>query len=163
MSTCRPRKTAMKLARILEGDVRPVSDLLTMLERGEAFAEICIFPKGGDFPRANVSFHRGYGYVLQCFEHERSVGDFLVSGEVSAAPVVPIELGGQALERWPRELFVSETLVFEALERFCDSAKEKNTLRWIGNEEFARATIWEGREERDAWERSRGIDDKSDA
>lgn len=74
-----------------------------------------------------------------------------------SAPSVEINLGGQALERWPRELFVSEDLATVALEHFLDYGELKSSLCWVGTGEFPRETIWEGREEREAWERnSRG-------
>jgi len=71
-----------------------------------------------------------------------------------SAPSVEINLGGQALERWPRELFVSEDLATEALDHFLDHGELKPSLFWISTGQFPREIIWEGREEREAWERA---------
>ena len=57
------------------------------------------------------------------------------------------------MERWPRELFASEDLAAEALEHFLDHGELKPLLFWVGTGQFPRQTIWEGREQRDAWER----------
>jgi hypothetical protein len=51
-------------------------------------------------------------------------------------------------------LFVSEDLAIEALEHFLDHGELKPLLFWIGTGQFPRETIWEGCEEREAWERT---------
>lgn len=71
-----------------------------------------------------------------------------------SAPCVEINLAGQVLERWPRELFVSEDLTKEALEYFIDRGELKPSLCWVGTGEFPRETIWKGREEREVRERN---------
>jgi hypothetical protein len=58
---------------------------------------------GADFPRAEVSFHAEDGFVLQVYENAHSLSDFLAESERLSAPRVEIELGGQAVERWPPE------------------------------------------------------------
>ena len=108
----------------------------------------------GEFPRVRISWHDSSGFVVHCFEDERSLGQFLVNGRDFSLPSVEINLGGQALERWPCELFVSEALASEALEYFLDHAALNPLLSWTGTGDFPRETIWEGREEREAWERT---------
>ncbi len=155
--------SALTGSGLIEGPVPPIPKLLDMLKRREALTEICVYPKIDDFPRANLSLHRTEGYVVQCFEDATSWGDFLVSDDVTSAPSVEIELGGLALERWPPELFVGESLALEALEYFVDSGKERDTLRWVRIDRFPREILWEGRKQRDAWERSRNTRAESDA
>lgn len=65
-----------------------------------------------------------------------------MEGGKLSAPAVEIELGGQALERWPAEMFVSERTAEEALQFFLASGTEKPTppgfgsissrVRWCG-------------------------------
>jgi hypothetical protein len=65
-----------------------------------------------------------------------------------------VELGGQALERWPRELFVSMALATQALDHFLNFGKQDLALEWVRIDAFPRETIWEDREGREAWERA---------
>jgi hypothetical protein len=72
--------------------------------RVDAWHEGSLHPENGaDFPRAEVSFHPGHGFVLQLYEDANSLSDFLAASERLSAPRVEIELGGQAVERWPPE------------------------------------------------------------
>jgi hypothetical protein len=98
--------------------------------------------------------HEGGGFVLQCYEHGESWSDFLVTSRQFSTPSVEVELGGQALERWPRELFVTAEPATRALNCFLDHGKQDPTLEWIRIDGFPRETLWEGRERRSAWERA---------
>lgn len=145
---------------LIDGELaeRPVpraSELITMLNSGKVRLEACIYPKTDQFPRATIDWHKGYGFVFHCFEDDRSRGYFLVSSEVKASPQVEIVLGGQVMERWPPELFVPESLVFEALEFFLESGQLKPNLQWVRTDQFERECVWEGRKGREAWEASR--------
>lgn len=53
-----------------------------------------------------------------------------------SAPSVEINLGGQALERWPRELFVSEDLATVALEHFLDYGELNRRFAGLAPESF---------------------------
>jgi hypothetical protein len=77
----------------------------------------------------------------------------VTSGQFST-PSVQVELGGQALERWPRELFVSAEYASHALNHFLDHGKQESALEWVRIDRFPRETLWEGREQRLAWERA---------
>jgi hypothetical protein len=131
-----------------EQDVPASAELLAMLTNQEPWEETCICPAGSDFPRAIVSFHHGHGFVLQCSEDENSWSEFLVVGETLSVPSVEIELGGQALERWPSELFVPEHLVKAALDYFLNTGRQNPSLRWVRIDRFPRETVWEGCEGR---------------
>ena len=124
--------------RLVETSPPPVSELLTMLRDGQLWGDVCIYPSVGQFPRANVSFHEGHGFVIQCYEDEGSWSDFLVSTTMMSSPCVATQLGGQGVERWPPELFVSEPMAAEALEYFLDNGKETGSLHWVRIDEFAR-------------------------
>jgi hypothetical protein len=133
--------------------VVPASEVLSRVRAAAPWDEASIHPPNRDFPRAHVSWHQAAGFNVHCFEDDLSSGQFLVSGLDFSAPSVEINLGGQALERWPRELFVAEDLASEALEHLLDRGELKALLCWVGTGQFPRETIWEGREEREAWER----------
>lgn len=136
-----------------ERDVPASAEFLAMLTNRKPWEETSIYPDGSDFPRVIVSFHHGHGFVLQCYEDETSWGAFLVVGEAFSVPSVEIELGGQALERWPSELFVPEHLVKAALDYFLDTGRQNRSLRWVRIDRFPRDIVWEGREGREAWEK----------
>jgi hypothetical protein len=134
--------------------VPSASEVLARVRSVSPWDEASICPTQSDFPRVHISWHDSEGFNVHCFENEQSLGHFLVNGREFSAPRIEINLGGQALERWPRELFVSEVLATEALEYFLDYAKPKPSLSWTGTGAFPRETIWEGHEEREAWERT---------
>ena len=101
-----------------------------------------------------MTWHDGEGFVVHCFENEQSLGQFLVNSRDFSAPTIEINLGGQVLEPWPLELFVSEALAAESLGYFLEYGKRKPALYWTGTGKFPRETIWEDREERETWERT---------
>jgi hypothetical protein len=68
--------------------------------------------------------------------------------------MVEINLGGQALERWPQELFVPESIARQAVEYFVSAGKQDPVLHWIRIDAFPREIIWEDRAGREAWERN---------
>ena len=134
--------------------VPPTGELFTRLRSAASWDEASIHPPESDFPRVHMSWHPAAGFNVHCFETEQSLGQFLVTGPAFSLPKIEINLGGQALERWPRELFISQDLATEALEYFLDHGELKPSLCWVGTGQFPRETIWEGREEREAWERN---------
>ncbi len=134
--------------------VPSASKVLARVRSVAPWDEASIYPARSDFPRVHISWHDSEGFNVHCFENKQSLGRFLVSGREFSPPGIEINLGGQVLERWPRELFVSEAFAAEALEYFLDYAKLKPSLAWTETGDFPRETIWEGREERAVWERS---------
>lgn len=130
------------------------SEVLGRVRSAARWDEATIRPEQTNFPRMHISWHSGAGFNVHCFEDEVSLGNFLVKGLNFSPPSVEINLSGQALERWPCELFVAEAHAMEALEYFLDNAKPNPALCWTGTGDFPRETLWEGHEQRDAWERS---------
>ena len=133
--------------------VPPPSEVLSRLRSAAVWDEASIRRADSDFPRVHISWRECAGFYLQCFENDVSSGEFLVTRIEFSNPCVEINLGGQTLERWPRELFVSEDLATETLEHFLNYGEVKPLLCWVDTGHFPRETIWEGREEREAWER----------
>ena len=131
-----------------------LDEILREIERGEAW-ELAVHPidKFPQFPRMNIDWHRGFGFVVMAFEDEKSIGFYPILGTRCGKPEVPVELGGQALEKWPSELFVSRQMAAQALRTFLNSARQDPAFVWVANDAFDREVIWEDRAGRIAWER----------
>jgi hypothetical protein len=125
--------------------------LLDVAQRSAAWDEVTIVADADEYPRANLSWHQGHGFVLQCFEDAESWGYLLAESPLFSALEVDIVLGGQVQERWPRELFVSPDLAREAPDFFLQTGTQKTTLHWVGMGAILRETMWKGREGREAW------------
>src|SRR5438128_167317 len=87
--------------------ITSVPQLLADVQSRPVWDGASISPMSVAYPRVHLDWHESNGFVLQCYENEESWSDFLVMSRQFSTPSVEIELGGQALERWPRELFVS--------------------------------------------------------
>jgi hypothetical protein len=131
-----------------------VSEILARLRSGPVWDVASIAPADSQFPLLHVEWHEGHGFVIQCYEDEHAWSNFLLAGPGCGPPTVEIILGGQALEQWPSELFVPETLARRALDCFLTTGKQDAALHWVRIDAFPRKTIWESREGREAWERA---------
>jgi hypothetical protein len=132
-----------------------VSEILARLRSGPVWDGASIAPADGQFPLLRVEWHEGHGFVIQCYEDEQAWSDFLTIGVPCGPPTIEINLGGQALERWPSELFVPEQLAVQALDYFIATGKQDPALHWVRIDAFHRETLWESREGREAWERAK--------
>ena len=131
-----------------------VSELLTGVQSRPVWDGASISPADAQFPLVHLDWHEGHGFVLQCYEDEESWSYFLVASRHFSMPSIEVELGGQALERWPHELFASAERAAQALDHFLESGKQDPALEWIRIDGFPREILWEGREGREAWERA---------
>lgn len=131
-----------------------VPEILTQVQSRPVWDGASISPEDAQFPLVHVDWHEGHGFVLQCYEDEESWSDFLVTSQHFSPPSIEVELGGQALERWPRELFVSAECASQALNHFLESGKQDPTLDWVRIDAFPRETVWDDRAGREAWERA---------
>lgn len=150
-------KTGFRLSAVVgdqypEMEVPPVDELLTKLQSGKISGEAVIYPMTGDFPRAMIDWHTGHGFVLLCFDSGTSRGHFLTRGPVTSRPSISLVLGGQAMEKWPTELFVSADLAADGLHFFLDTGRRKPGLEWTRIDGFPREVVWEGSAGRNAWE-----------
>ena len=132
--------------------IESVSAILARVQSCPVWDVASIAPVDDPFPRLHIEWHGGNGFVIQCYDDENSWSDFLLSGPSCGPPAVEINLGGQALERWPQELFVPEKLAHRAVEYFFNSGRQDPALHWIRIDAFPRETIWEGHKDREAWE-----------
>ena len=152
------RLSAMVGGQYPEMDVPSVDELLAKLQAGEVSGEAVIYPASGECPRATIDWHAGHGFVLFCFDSETSRGHFLTRGEVTSRPSVQVVLGGQAMEKWPPELFVPRDLAAEALDFFLETGQRKPDLRWARADRFPREVVWEGHAARNAREQKQQRD-----
>jgi hypothetical protein len=134
--------------------ITSVKRLLTHVQSRPVWDRASIAPADANYPRVHIDWHEGHGFVLHCYEDEESWSDFLVTTRHFSPPSIEVELGGQALERWPRELFVSAERATQALNHFLESGKQDPALEWVRIDAFPRETLWEGRAQREAWERA---------
>jgi hypothetical protein len=128
------------------------SELLGVARELPRWDALIIVAENDHFPRVHVTWHEGHGFVLQCFEDDESWGFFLARTTSFSSPEIEIEMGGQALEKWPRQLFVDADRALEALDFFLKTGKQDGTQHWVGTDGFPREIVWETREGREAWE-----------
>jgi hypothetical protein len=134
--------------------IASASDLLADVRSRPVWDGASISPVDAEYPRVHVDWHEGHGFVFQCYEEEESWSDFLVTSRDFSTPSIQVELGGQALERWPGELFVPADHATQALSHFLEHGKQDPTLEWVRIDGFPRDTLWETRAQREAWERA---------
>ena len=150
-------RNAFRVSFIMSEAPMPISaasELLTEVQSRPVWDGASISPADAEYPRVHLDWHEGHGFVFQCYEDEESWSDFLVTSRHFSTPSVEMELGGQALERWPRELFVSAERTTQALDHFLEFGKQDPALEWVRIDRFPRETLWEGRAQREAWERA---------
>jgi hypothetical protein len=131
------------------------SELLGIARELPGWDALIISAETGDYPRLHITWHDGHGFVVQCFEDGESWGFFLATATSFSSPEIEIEMGGLALEKWPRQLFVDSDRAVEALEFFIETGKQSGTQHWVRTDAFPREIVWETREGREAWERRR--------
>lgn len=134
--------------------IASASELLAEVQSRPVWDGASISPGDAGYPRVHLDWHKGHGFVCQCYQHEESWSDFLVTTRHFSSPSIEVELGGQALERWPRELFVPAERAIQALHHFLEFGKQDPGLEWVRIDAFPREIVWEGREAREAWERA---------
>lgn len=134
-----------------------VDEVLMEIERKEAW-ELTVHPveQFPQFPRMHIDWKPDVGFVVMAFEDEQSIGFYPITGSGCGMPEVPIELGGQALEKWPRELFVPRHVAAQVLRTFLETGLQDASFVWVANDAFERKVIWEDRAGRIAWEKQQG-------
>ena len=85
------------------------------------------------YPRLHITWHDAYGFVVHCFEDKDSWGFFLVEALSFSPPEIEIEVGGQALEKWPRQLFVASERTPPSSEPFPGDRKAERNLQLGAN------------------------------
>lgn len=135
-----PNARALRCGTISGGFDVPCPDAAAVLataRRVPWWDTVWIAPEHGEYPRVNITWHEGLGFVEHCFEIDISWGFFLAENEPLAPPTVPIQLGPDR-EIWPRQLFVRAELAIEGLEGILAGEGLQKSLSWIGTGEFIR-------------------------
>jgi hypothetical protein len=132
----------------------PVHQLLSRLEAGEVFdLSVHSVDQRIQYPIMHIDWHKDAGFVVMVFENRESDGFYPITAAKTGKPHVQIELGGQALERWPRELFVPRETAAAVFETFIRTGRQDSSVPWVANDAFAREVLWETEAQRRAWER----------
>ncbi len=128
----------------LSPDTAQVHQLLRQLEAGE-ICELSVHSVDQliQYPIMHIDWHRDAGFVVMVFETPESDGFYPITGTKTGKPKVEIELGGQALERWPRELFVPPETAAAVFETFIKTGRQDPSVTWVANDAFAREILWE--------------------
>jgi hypothetical protein len=129
------------------------SELLGIARELPRWDALMFVAENENYPRLHVTWHEGHGFVVHCFEDGESGGFFLAATTSFSSPEIEIEMGGQALEKWPRQLFGDRELAVEALDFFLKTGKQNRTQHWVRTDAFPREIVWETREGREAWEK----------
>ena len=138
----------------LPADSVYVHQLLSRLESGEVFdLGVHSVDELIQYPIMHIDWHEGAGFVVMVFENPESEGFYPITATKTGKPEIQIELGGQALERWPRELFVPPETAAAVFETFLRTGRQDSSLTWVANDAFAREVLWENETQRRAWER----------
>ena len=135
-------------------DSAQVHQLLSELEAGEVF-EVSVHSVDElvQYPIMHIDWHEDAGFVVMVFENRESDGFYPIASTKTGKPKVQIELGGQALERWPRELFVPRETAAVVFETFLRTGRQDSSVTWVANDAFAREVLWETEAQRVEWER----------
>ena len=134
-------------ATLAEDKERPAppsaaADIVAAVEGRPVWDNLQVSPEGtAQFPFMNISWHKGHGFDIQCFEKPESDSDFLATERVLSAPEVYVELGGQTQELWPKQLFVPSNLAVMAVRYFLDTGRQDPSLVWVPIARFPRRTV----------------------
>ena len=134
--------------------VASAPDLLISEVKSRRYWDTAVIePSQGNFRASTLSSTRATVLWSSASRDEASWDWFLVSGSTFGPSAVEINLGGQVLERWPDELFVSDALALRAIAHFLESGQQDPRQPWVRIDTFPRTTIWEGRQGRETWEK----------
>ena len=121
-----------------------VAEVLDRLTDGSSLPEAIVHPPVLDFPRLEIEFHPNVGFSILCFEDESSVGYLAAVAPSTSAPEVPVNLGGQVVEKWPRELFLEREDAVAVIEHFFACGQQHPKLAWVRLDAFQREELHHG-------------------
>ena len=132
------RVSTTRATRLLpEGAAR----LLKSMECRPEWDEVHISRGKYEYPFVWLSWRPATGYVVHHLGENEHLSFFLTVGETMSSPKVFVDLGGQAQELWPAELFVPFDTARRALEYFLASGKRSPDQCWVKIDRFPRRTI----------------------
>lgn len=121
----------------------PAATLLGMLRERPAWDELSLAPPQGEWPRMQLAYQAGVGFVVQCWADAASWSAFLATSGNFSEPRVPVDMPGGG-EAWPVELFVPEAIAEVAVAHFLAEGQPRPDLVWVGIGAFPRRAIPRG-------------------
>ena len=112
--------------------------------RDSRVPEASIHPTDCEYPFLNIEFHGSAGFSFLCFVNASSVGRLAASASRLSPPSVLVCLGGQVIERWPKELFLTAPLAKRVMTEFLGTGQPSREVRWIRLDRFKRETVHPG-------------------
>ena len=92
----------------------------------------------------NVEFHGQAGFSLLLFSDEQAIGVMASTQSKMSVPSVYVCLGGQVIEKWPRELFLPRMTAEKTISQFLSQAASEPAAFWIRLDRFPRETVHSG-------------------
>lgn len=120
------------------------SQILTHLQSAGNWPEVSIHHPSRQYPLMQIEFHGNVGFSMLCFMRSSSVGYLAASTTGLSEPSVFVCLGGQVIEKWPRELFLSLSRARVVISHFLKTGKQLPTVHWVRLDRFPRETVHAG-------------------
>jgi hypothetical protein len=118
--------------------------LLAHLRNPANWREASIHPLQTQYPFTNIEFHDRAGFSILLFPSPRAIGTLAASRPRLSEPSVLVCLGGQVIERWPRELFLVPRAAEEVIAEFLIGGKQSKVCWWVRLDQFKRETVHPG-------------------
>ena len=133
--------------RMLSLTPEKVSGMLRAMQKRATWEGVIISPDAklgpdgeGQYPVLSLGWYPGFGYEAHCMELNPK-SHFVVSSKKLSKPEVYVELGGQAQELWPRELFVPLPVAEQAVLHLLRTGKRNPLLPWVAIDAFQRQNV----------------------
>lgn len=120
------------------------SKLLAHLQGAGNWPEASIHDPSRQYPLMDIEFHGNVGFSVLCFARPSSIGYLAVSVAKLSEPTVLVCLGGQVIEKWPRELFLSSSQARAVVSHFLKSGAQLPAVHWVRLDKFQRKTVHPG-------------------
>src|SRR5947207_202943 len=120
------------------------AQLIAHLRDSRYLPEASIHPTKRQYPFLNIEFHDRAGFSILCFSNYSSIGRLATSTSRLSPPSVLVCLGGQVIEKWPKELFLTAALAKRIVAEFLRSGKPSRDVRWVRLDRFERETVHAG-------------------
>src|ERR1051325_9340733 len=117
--------------------------LLNHLSDSSKWPEASIHPAAEQqqYPFLNIEFHARVGFSVLCFDKPSSLGHLAATSLSLSKPQVLVCLGGQVIERWPRELFLPVANAKRVVSHFLKAGERLPAAHWVRLDRFERETV----------------------
>lgn len=126
------------------------AQVLTHLSLAENWPEVAVssphsrHPAIAEYPFMGLAFHGAAGFSLHVFPNEESPSFLAATKARLSVPTVLVCLGGQVIEKWPPELFLSRETALALLEQFMAERTQSTSCKWVRLDRFPRVTVHAG-------------------